>query len=176
MISIVIPVYRAEDILGHCLEAIFRSTYRDFEVLVVDDASPDRSMEIARRYPVKVLQQATHRGPPASRNMGVYQAKGDVILFIDSDVVIDNRALEYLADDFTNPEVGAAFLSKPSLERRVMKEFDGVGWDRSKSFDGMTLTEIVDLDVKDLLQLPGIGSKTALSIYNQARGIKTEKP
>jgi glycosyltransferase involved in cell wall biosynthesis len=91
--SIVIPTYNRKPILAKCLQALEQQTLdTDYEVVVVDDGSTDGTVEWLRQSPqifphVRLLCQ-DHQGPAAARNLGVEQAKGDTIVFIDSDLVV----------------------------------------------------------------------------------------
>ncbi|MEE2827701.1 MAG: glycosyltransferase family 2 protein [Myxococcota bacterium] len=88
-LSIIIPAYRAEDHLGACLEGFRRQTVgrEQFELLVVDDHSPDATASIAERLGATVLRHQENRGAAAARNTGAEAARGEVLLFVDSDVV-----------------------------------------------------------------------------------------
>ena len=104
-ISIVIPVYNASLTLKECLDAIFNSNYKNFEVIIVSDNSSDNSVEIAKQYQCKVIELPQNKGPAFARNSGAQEAKGDILLFIDSDVIIDKEALNSLADKFSDSDV-----------------------------------------------------------------------
>ncbi|GCC11601.1 poly-beta-1,6-N-acetyl-D-glucosamine synthase [archaeon] len=101
-ISIVIPCRNSKDTLRQCLKAAFSSDYDSYEVIVVDDGSEDDSIKIARTYPVKLIDLGEHRGVSETRNTGVDVAEGEVILFIDSDCLIDKRCLGKIDDFFRN--------------------------------------------------------------------------
>lgn len=87
-VSVVMPVYNAERLLGECLAAVAASTFRAYEVVVVDDGSTDRSREIAAAHGARVVASGGRLGPGRARNMGVDHARGDIVFFIDSDVVV----------------------------------------------------------------------------------------
>ena len=105
MISIVIPVYNASLTLKECLDAIFDSNFKDFEVIVVSDNSTDDSVQIAKQYQCKIIELTENKGPAFARNSGAQIAKGDTLLFIDSDVIIGKRAIISVADKFSGKEV-----------------------------------------------------------------------
>lgn len=88
-VSIVIPAFRARRHLPACLEALAGQTADPdaFEVIVVDDASGDGTGHLARQAGVTVLDHERNRGAAAARNTGARAAKGDLLLFVDSDVV-----------------------------------------------------------------------------------------
>lgn len=89
MISIVIPAYNAEVTLGRCLDTILAQTYTDFEVLVVDDGSTDRTLTIAEAYAAKDPRiKPFHKengGVSSARNLALSKAKGEFIAFCDTD-------------------------------------------------------------------------------------------
>jgi glycosyltransferase involved in cell wall biosynthesis len=112
LISVIVPVYNAAQLLRQCLEAIRKSSYPSYEIIVVDDASTDNSAEIARGYGATVFQLARQSGPAAARNYGAKKATGDILLFIDSDVLIKKETLATVVEDFVeNPDIAAVFGS-----------------------------------------------------------------
>ncbi|WP_411678086.1 glycosyltransferase family 2 protein [Caproicibacter sp.] len=98
-ISVIVPIYNVEKYLERCVGSILNQTFSDFEVLLVNDASTDRSLEIARKYSgdgrVRVLDKP-HSGLGNTRNYGVERAGGDYLLFVDSDDWIDENMLKNL--------------------------------------------------------------------------------
>lgn len=81
---------------GHCLDSILRSTFRDWELIVVDDGSEDSSALAATEAGAKVLQSAG-RGPAAARNLGAREASGEFLFFLDADCSLAPRSLERAA-------------------------------------------------------------------------------
>ncbi len=113
-ISVIIPNRNGAETLGECLAAIFKTGYQGLEVIVVDDASTDNSLEITARFPVRTIAHETCRGASAARNSGAAAARGEIIFFIDSDVVIPPDAFSILAEDFRDPEIsGVVGMLKP---------------------------------------------------------------
>lgn len=100
MISIIVPIYKAELYLDACLASIQKQTYTNFEVLCVNDGSPDNSIDICKRYAHSdvrfVLINQENQGVSAARNNALNVAKGRYICFVDSDDIIDSRYLEIL--------------------------------------------------------------------------------
>jgi len=101
LFSIIIPVHNSESILDECLGAIFNCDEKDYEVIVVDDGSTDNSMEIAKKFPCRIVALKPGWGPAAARNRGVKDAEGEIVLFIDSDVVIPKDALYKIKVQFS---------------------------------------------------------------------------
>ena len=111
-ISIIIPVHNGAKTLGLCLESVFKSSYPNFECIVVDDCSTDKTIEIAESFDIKALRLDRQQGAAHARNRGAEAAKGDILLFIDADVTIYPNTLEKVAENFeNNPTISALFGS-----------------------------------------------------------------
>jgi GT2 family glycosyltransferase len=119
-ISVVIPVYNAERLLGECLTALRASTFRGYEILVVDDSSTDGSRAIATAHDCRVIPSGGRLGPAGARNKGVEQAHGDIIFFIDSDVVVRPDTMTKLLAVFDrDPRLaGAIAVQSPTMRFR----------------------------------------------------------
>ena len=129
--SVIIPAYNAEDTVEACIKSVLdQSLARErFEVILVDDGSRDGTAGIVERYPVRYFRQE-NQGPAAARNKGAQLAKGDIILFTDSDCVPDHRWLENMVAPFSeNPDIsgvkGAYKTRQKSLTARFAQaEFE----------------------------------------------------
>lgn len=114
LISIIIPVYGVEKYLRQCVESVLAQTYPVWELILVDDGSPDRSGAICDEYAAKDSRvRVIHRengGMSAARNSGLDVAKGDYVNFIDSDDVVAEDYLQVLYDliKMTGAEVACA--------------------------------------------------------------------
>ena len=97
LFSIIVPVYKVEDYVEECLRSILAQTYKDFEVILVDDGSPDSCPQICDDYAMKDTRVCViHKengGLSSARNVGLDRAKGEYIVFVDSDDVITKDAL-----------------------------------------------------------------------------------
>lgn len=96
-ISVVVPVYRGEKYLRECIESILGQTFKDFELLLLDDGSPDHSGDICDRYAqkddrVRVIHKE-NEGINATRRRGVHEAKGEWVAFCDDDDTMEPDAL-----------------------------------------------------------------------------------
>ncbi|WP_152365304.1 bifunctional glycosyltransferase/CDP-glycerol:glycerophosphate glycerophosphotransferase [Microlunatus speluncae] len=92
-VSIIVPVYNVEAYIAACLDSLIAQTLPDIEIILVDDCSPDSSMEIAAGYAavdrrIKIIRQPRNSGLSAARNAGVAKARGDYLCFVDSDDVL----------------------------------------------------------------------------------------
>lgn len=110
LVSVIIPVKNGEATLARCLRSIRRSYYRNIEVLVVDDHSTDRTVEIARSFNGRVITAEEGAGANAARNLGAREGKGDIFVFIDSDIVIKRETIlgivERLEEEYLDAVVG----------------------------------------------------------------------
>lgn len=100
LISVIVPVYNVESYLHRCVDSILRQTYKEFEIILVDDGSTDNSGKICDEYKsvdnrVKVIHQS-NKGQSVARNKGIDEARGKWICFVDSDDFIQDDYLEYL--------------------------------------------------------------------------------
>jgi glycosyltransferase involved in cell wall biosynthesis len=99
-VSVIIPVYNAENYIAECLESVLQQTWKDIEIIVVDNNSEDASLSILQKYselnPKKIKLLSTKKqGASCARNAGLYLAKGDWIQFLDADDLILNDKIEH---------------------------------------------------------------------------------
>lgn len=131
-VSIIIPVYKVEQYIYRCIESVLNQTYRQLEVILVDDCTPDKSMEIAMNLisespksgdlSIHYLQHGYNRGLSAARNTGMEAAKGDYVYFLDSDDEIVPNCIETLVSESEN---GAIDVICGGLEFCGSKELFG---------------------------------------------------
>ncbi len=99
LVSIIIPVYNAEKYIKKCIESIINQTYKNIEIIVVDDGSKDNSLNIIKKYKndsrVKIISTQNH-GVSFARNLGLKKCAGDFVMFVDSDDWIESNAVEVL--------------------------------------------------------------------------------
>jgi glycosyltransferase involved in cell wall biosynthesis len=88
--------------MPNLLDSIFKTGVEDMEVIIVDDCSSDNTVKIAKEYPVRVVQLETNSGPAKARNRGVKEAKGDIIFFLDADVIVMDGTVKEAKDYFDN--------------------------------------------------------------------------
>ena len=90
LVSIIVPVYKVEDVLARCLDSLCRQSLRDIEIILVNDASPDRCGEICEQYAaqderIRVFRHPENRGLSAARNTGIALSSANYLMFADSD-------------------------------------------------------------------------------------------
>ena len=102
LISIVVPIYNVEIYLENCLKSIIGQTYKNLEIILINDGSSDSSGEICNAFErldkrVRVVHNTNH-GVSYSRNLGIDMATGSRILFIDSDDTVESNYVEKLVE------------------------------------------------------------------------------
>ncbi|MDR1743337.1 MAG: glycosyltransferase [Dysgonamonadaceae bacterium] len=85
VVTVVVPVFNGEQYIKSCLDNMMLQTYKKLDIIVVDDGSVDKSADIVREYPVRLIQHEKNRGLSAARNTGIDAAKGEYIHFMDAD-------------------------------------------------------------------------------------------
>lgn len=105
-ISVIIPSYNQAQYLPDCIESVLNQTVKPREIIVVDDGSTDGSLEIAKKYPIKVVSQV-NKGLASARNTGIMNAHGVYIFPLDSDDILVPNAIEVLekAIETTNADI-----------------------------------------------------------------------
>lgn len=100
-VSVILAVFNTEPFIGRCLDSIVNQSLRDIEIIIVNDATPDRAMDIVRRYADKdprfvIVDKKVNEGLMAARKSGYEMATGDGIMFCDSDDYLEQEALAIL--------------------------------------------------------------------------------
>lgn len=115
LISVIVPVFKVESFLPRCVESIRNQTYRNIEIILVDDGSPDRCAEICDSYAKKDSRvRVIHKkngGLSDARNAGLNVAKGEHICFVDSDDFIQSTMVEHLAVAIENSNAKLAITN-----------------------------------------------------------------
>ncbi len=109
-ISVIIAAHNNAQHLDRGLTAVQQSNYADFEIIVVDDGSTDNSVMIARTHQVKLICLHEKHGPAAARNRGALEARGELLVFVAPDVLIQRWSLSIVSHTMlSHPEVAAVF-------------------------------------------------------------------
>lgn len=124
MLSIIIPTLNEEKYLPLLLEAIRKQNFNDYEIIVADAGSEDKTVEIAKNYGCKI---APGGSPAKGRNEGAKVAKGDILLFMDSDnIFLPENFLKNLLEEFEKRNLGVAFFPIYPNGNRIDKFFYGL--------------------------------------------------
>ena len=106
LISVIVPIYNSEKYLDNTIKSIINQTYKNLEIILVDDGSTDKSYEICKKYQkkdnrIKLFHQK-NKGVSFARNIGIENSNGEFLTFMDSDDLIDKKMYEKLFNAFDN--------------------------------------------------------------------------
>ena len=110
--SIIVPVYNLDKYINKCLESIFNQSFKDFEVIVVNDGSTDDSLDIINEYDAIVIDQK-NQGVSEARNNAIKKAKGEYLVFVDGDDTIGEDLLK---------KINESLNDKPDVVRYQVRE------------------------------------------------------
>ncbi len=122
LVSVVIPVYNVEQYIEEALKSVLSQSYTNLEIIIVDDESPDQSIELIKNTfddsRIQIIEQK-NRGLAGARNTGIRHAKGEYVAFLDSDDHWQNSKLEkHLAFMVQHPEYGVSFCSSMFIDEQ----------------------------------------------------------
>lgn len=126
LISVIVPVYKVEQYLEQCVYSIINQTYRNLEIILVDDGSPDNCPAMCDKYAeqdarITVLHQK-NQGQAAARNNALDRCKGEYIAFVDSDDWLEENAYNDMMRMITEKDLSACFCAANIIERGEIKE------------------------------------------------------
>lgn len=124
-ISVLIPAYNEENVIRKTLRTVLKSDYKNFEVILVDDGSTDKTSEIAKKFNIKIIN-GKHKGKSEALNLGMKFAKFNFIVTLDADTLVDRNFLKEIIKPFSDEKVGATngiALIKPA---RIIEHFQAV--------------------------------------------------
>ena len=128
LISLIVPVYKVENYLDRCLESLVNQTYRDLEILLVDDGSPDSSGEIAEVWQKKDSRiRVFHKengGQSSARNLGLRQARGKYIGFVDADDFVEPQFAQTLYSLLVKNNAGISAIGYQEVSDTILPEHD----------------------------------------------------
>jgi glycosyltransferase involved in cell wall biosynthesis len=118
-VSVIIPVYKVEKYVAATVESVLAQTYKNFELLIIDDGSPDKSIEICQQFTdnrIKIIRQE-NRGVAAARNTGIRHAQGEYLAFLDADDLWTPEKLAKHIEHLDNsPTVGVSFCRSAFID------------------------------------------------------------
>lgn len=119
-VSVIIPVYKVDQYIADTVRSVLNQTYQNFELLIIDDGSPDRSIEICQQFDdprIKIIRQ-NNRGVSAARNNGILHAQGEYIAFLDGDDIWVSEKLEKHINHLeTSPKIGVSFSRSAFIDQ-----------------------------------------------------------
>lgn len=124
--SIIVPVYRVEQYLHQCIESVLAQTFKDYELILIDDGSPDNSPQICDEYraehaQIRVIHQK-NKGLSAARNKGMMLAEGKYVMFLDSDDFWDDiYALDHLYKNLYDSKIDILIMNSKKFYQNINK-------------------------------------------------------
>jgi glycosyltransferase involved in cell wall biosynthesis len=115
LVSVIIPTKNEEKFIGNTLESVVNQTYPNIEVIVVDSCSDDNTVRIAKKYADKVIIKKTNIAE--GRNLGVKNANGEILTFIDADTVLPSNFIEKSVKVIQSNQIGCVIGRAKSLEK-----------------------------------------------------------
>lgn len=110
-VSVLLPVFNEEKFLAKCLDSLTKQRYKNYEVIVVDDGSTDRSVDIAKKFNIK-LYRRKHSGTAGARNFAAKKAKGSIFVFADADMRYDKDYIENLTKPIRDKKTYGTFTKE----------------------------------------------------------------
>lgn len=160
LVSLIMPIYNAEDYLAKSIDTVLAQTLSDTEIILVDDGSTDRSAEIvdwyAANYPNVLVTHQENGGLPAARNTGIKRVNGAYIAFMDSDDMIRPSMLEKL---YTSVKKNDCDIAVTSIYQIVQGKYE-------KSI-GYPLQEDVEVAMDDFLRMYAANGYALVSVWNK---------
>lgn len=136
-VSVIIPIFNGEKFISEAIESVFNQTFKDYEIIVVNDGSTDNTNEIIKKYDSKLryFQHENNKGPNAARNTGIMNSSGPYIAFLDSDDVwLENkleRQMELMSATTDLGLVGCGFY-KIDGSRNIISKVEGIQYKSKK--------------------------------------------
>ncbi|MDC0372101.1 glycosyltransferase [Flavobacteriaceae bacterium] len=170
VLSIIVPIYNVEEFLEECIESILNQSFKDFELILVNDGSTDRCPEICDDYAIRdqrvIVINKINGGLSSARNAGIDAAKGSYLSFVDSDDFISSdyyeKNINYL---LTHPNTNILVLQVcyydniqniviPNKSRKLLNKEDIINYMMSKDYVGSAWISIYKKEIFDNLRYP----------------------
>ena len=140
LVSVIVPAYNEEKVIGNCIKSIQSSDYTNFEIILIDDGSTDRTFTVMRRSEnpprVRVMTQP-NSGKASALNLGFQLAKGEILFFVDADGLFTRSTIREMLAGFTSTKVGAvcgndhpANMDRPLTKLQSLQNHVGTGFVR----------------------------------------------
>ena len=157
-VSVIIPLYNAEKYIARTLQSVLSQTYKNIEILIVDDESPDNSVRVCQQFSdsrIKIIHQK-NRGLAGSRNTGIRHAQGDYLAFMDADDIwLPEKLKIHVAHLESNPKLGISFSRSAFID------------ETDKPLGTYQITKLEDITPLDILCRSPIGNGSA-AVFRKA--------
>ena len=128
LISIIVPVYGVEAYIVECIESLINQSYKNIEILLIDDQSPDKCPEICEKYAeidkrIKVIHKE-NGGAGSARNVGLRNYRGEYVCFVDGDDYVDENYIQVLYDAISKNNADIAVIDYEYLYKNKVEKND----------------------------------------------------
>lgn len=152
-VSVIVPVYNVEKHIEKCIKTLINQKFKNYEIIIVNDGSPDNSQEIIdiyyKMYPNLIVPiKKKNGGLSSARNLGIEKSKGEYIMFVDSD--------DYVTDDYISALYNEAIKTKSDI---VVGDFYIKSGNKETVFNGVDLNMSDDLLKNALISMPAVWNK-----------------
>ncbi|MEM6611938.1 MAG: glycosyltransferase family 2 protein [Cyanobacteria bacterium P01_C01_bin.72] len=158
LVSVIVPVYNVENYIAQTIKSVLNQTYSNFELLIIDDESPDSSIEICQQFDdprLKIVRQQ-NRGLAGARNTGIRHAQGDYLAFLDADDLwLPEKLAQHVKHLESAPQVGVSFSRSQFID------------DQGKALGIYQMPKLQDITPDHLLCRNPIGNGSAPVIRRQ---------
>ncbi len=148
-VSVIIPVYNAQKYVADAVKSVLLQTYENLEILIIDDGSPDKSIEICEQFTdprIQIIRQK-NKGVSAARDTGIRHAQGDYLAFLDADDIWLSEKIEKHVKHLDNqPEVGISFSRSALID------------EAGQSLNSYQMPKLKNIEVFDLLYSNPLGN------------------
>lgn len=157
-ISVIVPVYQAQELLNKCVTSVIEQTFTDWELLLINDGSKDNSAsicdEFAKKDPRIIVTHQENAGVSVARNKGLMQATGEYIAFLDSDDWFEPDAFELLINEILNNQADTAGCAHFNIQPNGQKEIEKPALKQGVYGENEILEGIVNRLIGDRLAKP----------------------
>ena len=149
MISVIIPCFNAEKYIAECLDSVLKQTYKDFEILCVDnnstDSTRDRIQEYVNKFPEKIrLLEEKNSGASIARNTGFRNSSGDIIQFLDADDILDKNKFEKQVSVFRYKDADVVVSDRIVKNENLSQEINRFMFDKIEANPlEMAVTQVI---------------------------------
>ena len=142
LVSIIVPVYNAQDYVGKCIASILAQSYTNIELILVNDGSTDKSEDVCRKYArlderIKIFSQS-NGGVSNARNKGLDKASGEYIMFVDADDYIESNMVEVMYKAIKEENVSMS-IAGMKVVRKSEKNGEDIREDLPQNYESKDL-------------------------------------